>query len=256
MGGAASMDWWEDGFCARLAAGRRYVIRYDHRDTGRSVSYTPGAPPYGVADLAEDALGVLDALGVDCGHLVGMSMGGGIAQLVALDHTDRVASLTLIATAPAPPGPDDPDLPTMSEEGRARFAAARPPADWGDRQATIAYQVELARALASPAAPFDEAAARAVAARAFDRTTDAAAMMRNHYAIDSGGRTRDRVRSLAVPTLVVHGTDDPVLPYGNGLALANEIPGARLLTLDRTGHELPERTWDVLVPALLEHTRR
>ena len=94
MGGASSMDWWEDGFCERLMAGSRFVIRYDHRDTGRSVSYEPGAAPYSLRDLAEDAVGLLDALGLESAHLVGMSMGGWIGQLVALDHPDRVASLT------------------------------------------------------------------------------------------------------------------------------------------------------------------
>ena len=87
------MDWWEDGFCERLMAGSRFVIRYDHRDTGRSVSYEPGAAPYSLRDLAEDAVGLLDAFGLESAHLVGVSMGGWIGQLVALDHPDRVASL-------------------------------------------------------------------------------------------------------------------------------------------------------------------
>jgi pimeloyl-ACP methyl ester carboxylesterase len=113
MGGASSMDWWEDGFCERLTAGSRFVIRYDHRDTGRSISYEPGAAPYSLRDLAEDAVGLLDALGLESAHLVGMSVGGWIGQLVALDHPDRVASLTLISTSPTA-WPGDPDLPEMS----------------------------------------------------------------------------------------------------------------------------------------------
>jgi pimeloyl-ACP methyl ester carboxylesterase len=98
-GSAASMDWWEDDFCERLAAGRRFVIRYHHRDTGRPVSYQPGAPACTLRDLAADAVGLLDAFGVARAHLVGMSVGGAIAQLMALDHPGRVASLTLIATS-------------------------------------------------------------------------------------------------------------------------------------------------------------
>ena len=124
MGSSASMDWWEDEFCRRVAAGLLFVIRYDQRDTGRSVTYPPGAPPYTMQDLATDAVGVLDAFGVSRAHVVGMSMGGAVAQLVALDHASRVASLTLIATAAAGPGPDDPDLPAMSEETGARFVAS------------------------------------------------------------------------------------------------------------------------------------
>src|SRR5688500_10114040 len=110
MGSSASMDWREDELCRRLA-GSRFVIRYDQRDTGRSVTYPAGAPPYTMHDLAADAVGVLDAFGLARAHVVGMSMGGAVAQLVALDHADRVMSLTLIATAAAGPGPDDPDLP-------------------------------------------------------------------------------------------------------------------------------------------------
>src|SRR3712207_602173 len=133
MGGASSMDWWEDGFCERLMVGSRFVIRYDHRDTGRSVSYELGAVPYSLRDLAEDALGLLDALGLESAHLVGMSMGGWIGQLVALDHPDRVASLTLISTSPTAE-PSDPDLPEMSQELQAFFAQEASEPDWSDRE--------------------------------------------------------------------------------------------------------------------------
>src|SRR5689334_11992834 len=112
MGSGASMDWWEDELCERLAAGRRFVVRYDHRDTGRSVSYDAGDPGYAGEDLVDDVVGVLDALGIAKAHLVGMSMGGAIAQVVALDHPDGIASLTLVSTSPAGPGDD---LPGMSE---------------------------------------------------------------------------------------------------------------------------------------------
>src|ERR671911_767317 len=131
MGGASSMDWWEDGFCERLAAGCRFVIRYDHRDTGRSVSYEPGAAPYTLRDLAEDAVGLLDAFGLESALLVGMSMGGWIGQLAALDRPDRVASLTLISTSPT--AGSDPDLPGMSQELRAFFAEGASEPDWSDR---------------------------------------------------------------------------------------------------------------------------
>lgn len=251
-GSTASMDWWEDDFCERLAAGPRFVIRYDHRDTGRSISYEPGAPQYTFGDLVGDAVGVLDTFDLASAHVAGMSMGGAIAQLVALDHPDRVASLTLISTSPAAPGPDDPDLPAMSEETVAHFAIDEP--DWSDRAAVVDYLVHLARASAARSRPFDEVAFRDLAGRVFDRTANIESSTRNHNVLDGGDRWRDRLGELSAQTLVVHGTEDPVLPYGNALALSKDIPGAQLLTLEHTGHELPRRVWDIVVPAILEHT--
>jgi len=253
MGSSASMDWWEDELCERLAAGSRFVVRYDHRDTGQSTTYAPGAPPYGLRDLVADASALLDALRLSRAHVVGMSLGGAIAQLLALDHPGRVASLALISTGPSAPGPDDRDLPAMSDETGAQFAAAREP-DWSDRAAVVDYLTHLARVSAARSRPFDEAAFRRLAGRVFDRTVNMASTIKNHNAIEGGGRWRERLGELDVPTLVLHGTEDPVVPYGNALALAREIPGARLLTLERTGHELPRAVWDVVVPALLEQT--
>jgi pimeloyl-ACP methyl ester carboxylesterase len=253
MGGASSMDWWEEGFCERLMAGSRFVIRYDHRDTGRSVSYEPGAAPYSLRDLAEDVVGLLDAFGLESAHLVGMSVGGWIGQLVALDHPDRVASLTLISTSPTA-GPSDPDLPEMSEELRASFAEEAPEPDWSDRDAVIDYMVEGERPFAGSRS-FDESAIREIAARAFDRTTNLASGITNHAGIDTGDRWRERLGAVSAPTLVIHGTEDPMFPYGNAVALAKEIPGARLLALERVGHGVPPRDlWDVVEPAILRHT--
>jgi pimeloyl-ACP methyl ester carboxylesterase len=253
MGGASSMDWWEEGFCERLMAGSRFVIRYDHRDTGRSISYEPGAAPYSLRDLAEDAVGLLDAFGLESAHLVGMSVGGWIGQLVALDHPDRVASLTLISTSPTA-GPSDPDLPEMSEELRASFAEEAPEPDWSDRDAVIDYMVEGERPFAG-SRPFDEAAIREIApAPSIARPTSPPALPTTQAStreIDGGS---DSGR-WAPPTLVIHGTEDPMFPYGNAVALAKEVPGARLLALERVGHEVPPRDlWDVVVPAILRHT--
>jgi pimeloyl-ACP methyl ester carboxylesterase len=253
-GSSASMDWWEDEFCERLADGRRFVIRYDHRDTGQSVTYEPGAPGYTSDDLVADAVGVLDACGVPSAHIVGISMGGALAQLVALDYANKVASLTLIATSPAGPGPDDPDLPTMSEETVARFAVEEP--DWSDREAVVDYLTHLGRVSASASRPFDEAEFRELAGRIFDRTISMASSMKNHDVLEGGDRWRERLAELRVPTLVIHGTEDPVLPYGNGVALANDIPDAELLTLEQTGHELPRAVWGIVVRAILDHTSR
>jgi pimeloyl-ACP methyl ester carboxylesterase len=252
MGSSASMDWWEDEFCERLAAGSRFVIRYDHRDTGRSVSYEPGVPPYTFRDLVDDAVGLLDALELAAAHLAGMSMGGGIVQLAALDHPERVASLTLISTSLAAPGPDDPDLPGMSEEALARYPSGQP--DYSDRAAAVDHVVELARASAG-SRPFDESAVREVAGRAFDRTANFASTMTNHdIVLGEVERWRERLAELGIPTLVIHGTEDPVLPHPHGVALAAAIPGAELLSLEGVGHELPASVWDSVVPAILAHT--
>ena len=251
MGSGGSMDWWEDEFCERLATGHRFVVRYDHRDTGRPVSYEAGAPSYTGRDLVEDAVGVLDALGLASAHVVGMSMGGALAQILALDHPDRVASLTLISTSPSG---RDPDLPEMSEEAGAEFAAIRRP-DWSDRSSVIEYQLRIARVLTAPSHPFDEEGFRRLAGRVFDRTTNIEASLTNHDLLRGGDRWRERLAELDVPTLVIHGTEDPLFPYGHALALAGEIPGAELLPLDGTGHDLPRRVWDRVVPAILEATR-
>jgi pimeloyl-ACP methyl ester carboxylesterase len=250
MGAAASMLWWEDEFCERLAAGGRFVIRYDHRDTGRSVTYAPGAPEYTGDDLVADSAGVLDAHGVSSAHLVGMSMGGGIAQRLALDYPDRVLTLTLISTSPG----SGPDLPGMSDELRAYFAEPPPPPDWSDRDAVIDYLVADERVYAARSRPFDEAARRELAGRNFDRSIDLAASMTNHFLLEGGESWRERLGEIRAPTLVFHGSEDPLFPIAHGRALAREIPGARLVTLERTGHELPRATWDDVVPAILEHT--
>jgi pimeloyl-ACP methyl ester carboxylesterase len=249
-GAASSMDWWEDDFCERLASGGRFVVRYDLRDTGRSVTYPPGSPGYGGLDLAADAVGVLDALGIDSAHLVGISMGGGIAQRLALDHADRVASLTLMSTSTG-----DPELPPMSDELAAAFAAEAAEPDWSDRDAVIEYIVEGLRPFAG-SYPVDGERARALASRIVDRTVDIASTMTNHWILEGGGKPmRPRLHEIAVPTLVLHGTEDPLFPLVHGEALAAEIPGARLLRLPGVGHEHPPPpVWDLVVTAIVEHT--
>jgi pimeloyl-ACP methyl ester carboxylesterase/SAM-dependent methyltransferase len=247
-GANSSMDGWDPEFCERLAAGPRFVIRYDHRDTGGSTTGTPGQPAYRGADLVDDALRVLDGCGVGTAHLVGVSMGGAIAQVVALDHPDRVASLTLIATTS---GTGD-DLPPMTEELREYFAELAPP-DWADRSAVVEYIVDFQRALT--AGPMDEAAVRASAARTVERSSNLEASLTNHNFVEQGEPWRSRLGTLRAPTLVVHGDRDPLFPLGHGRALATEIPGATLLTLPDMGHETPPRsTWDVVVPAVLALT--
>jgi pimeloyl-ACP methyl ester carboxylesterase len=249
-GAASSMDGWDPEFCRRLAATGRYVIRYDHRDTGRSVSYPPDAPGYSGPDLIADAAGLIDALAGGRAHVVGLSMGGAIAQCLALDHADRVATLTLMSTSS---GPAD-DLPPMADALKAVFADPPPDPDWGDRDAVVEYLVEGERPFAGPGM-FDEAQAREVARRVVDRTANTASNA-NHWALEDGGEDiRPRLGRVRAPTLVVHGTADPLFPPGHGEALAREIPGAELLLLDGVGHQPPPpSTWDLVVPTVARHT--
>lgn len=250
--GGNSMLSWAEGFCERLAAGPRFVIRYDHRDTGRSVCYPPGAPQYAFRDLVDDAMGVLDAFGLAEAHLVGFSTGGMLGQLAALDQPARVASLTLASTRSVAPGTIDPDLDDHDEGFMAELAEADEP-DWADRASVIEHLVRNDRRFAARSRPFDDAAARGLAGRIVDRATDIATMT-NIFRTYGNDRWRERLVDLAAPTLVLHGTEDRLFPYGNGVALAEDIPGARLLPMPQTGHELPPRIWDTVVPAILEHT--
>jgi len=197
------------------------------------------------------AAALLAVLGVRRAHVVGQSMGGALAQVLALDHPECVASLTLVATSPAGP---DPDLPPMADEAQAALAAIAEP-DWSDRAAVIDYLTEQWRAIASRSRPFDEEGTRALSARVVDRTTNMESSMKNVYAAEGSDRWRERLGGLDVPTLVVHGTEDPLFPLGHGEALAREIPGAELLTLEGAGHELARRDWDAVVPAILRISR-
>jgi pimeloyl-ACP methyl ester carboxylesterase len=249
-GSGASLDWWADEFCDRLTAAGRFVIRYDHRDTGRSVAYEPGRPGYTGDDLVDDAAGVIAAVGLDRAHVVGISMGGALAQVLALDHPERVASLTLIATSG---GAGDDDLPGPDDRLGAAFTAPLP--DLDDRPALLDHLTVLTRAYAGESPPFDAAGTRALWERALDRARNVESMLTNHDHLEGGDAWRHRLPALRVPTLVIHGTEDPLFPHPHGEALAREIPGAELLTIDGMGHELPSRTWDQVIPAIVTHTR-
>lgn len=253
-GATWSMDWWDAEFCRRLATGGRFVIRYDQRDTGRSVSYPPGAPGYTGRDLVGDAAGLIDTLAGSRAHVVGLSMGGGIAQYLAVQHADRVATLALISTSPVGVGGPDNELPPMSDRLKAAFADPAPDPDWTDRDAVVEYLVEAERPFAGPES-FDEAYVREVARRVADRTVNLESSAKNHWLIDSGEDTALRLGEVTVPTLVIHGTEDPLFPPGHAAALAREIAGAELLLLDGVGHQVPPHsTWGIVVPAILRHT--
>jgi pimeloyl-ACP methyl ester carboxylesterase len=250
MGLGASMLWWESDFCRMLADGGRFVVRYDHRDTGRSVADPPGRPGYTGADLVADAAGVLDAHGVAAAHVVGVSAGGGLAQLLALDFPARVLSLVLISTSPATPG--DRALPPPTEEFGRLVAALK--VDWSDPESVVDYLVDYSRVLAGAQRRFDELAARDLARRDVERAEHLASLQ-NHELLPEG-RTHQTLSSITAPTLVIHGTADPMFPLAHGQAVAAEIPGATLLPLQRVGHGVERLDWEVVASAILEHTAR
>ena len=249
MGVGASMLWWEEGFCRLLAAGGRFVIRYDHRDTGRSVTSEPGRPKYTSADLVADAIGVLDAYGLAAAHVVGVSAGGALAQLLALRFPDRVLTLVLISTSAATPGARA--LPSPTERFNDFLGSAE--VEWSDEVSVIEYLVGYERMLAGGERSFDEAAWRELVGRDVERARDIAASQ-NHSLISEGDLPSEPISSIAAPTLVIHGTADPMFPLAHGQALAEEISGATLLTLEGGGHGVERADWDAIVRAILEHT--
>jgi pimeloyl-ACP methyl ester carboxylesterase len=249
MGIGASMLWWDEEFCRMIAAGGRFVIRYDHRDTGRSVTYEPGRPGYTGADLVSDAAGVLDAYGIPAAHVVGVSAGGAFAQVLALDFPDRGLSLVLVSTSPAVSV--ERALPPPTDEFTRFVTTAE--VDWSDPESVVDYQVDYLRVLAGGRRPFDEAAARDLVRRDVERARDFAAAQ-NHDVLPPGQQPRQPLSAIAVPTLVIHGTADPMFPVDHGEALAAEIPDARLLRLEDAGHGLERADWETVAAAILEHT--
>ncbi|GAB3838946.1 alpha/beta fold hydrolase [Kribbella italica] len=247
-GTSCSMDWWTPDFCRQLADGGLFVLRFDQRDTGHSSHDRPGEPSYSLTDLTTDAVRVLDGYGLAGAHWVGFSQGGWIAQLASLDHPDRVDSLALLSTRPTGHGPADGDLPEVEGRILKAWEAAGPDPEWGDADAVVDYLVDGERLLA--AEPFDLAGVQAVCRSSVTRGTDVQAQLINHPMADQGPRWRERLPEIAVPTVVLHGSHDPLFPPGNGRALAAEIPGARFQQLPGVGHELPARVHRTVVAAI------
>ncbi|MCO8270009.1 alpha/beta fold hydrolase [Actinoplanes sp. TRM 88003] len=278
-GAASSMDWWDDEFCRRLAAGGRYVIRYDHRDTGRSTSFPAGAPPYSDVDLAHDALGVLDGLNVHRAHLAGLSIGGMLAQRIAVERPHRVLSLTLMSTSTSPPAyelsfpdssTDSPaeastDIPAGSPTGASADPSAgsstgssadEKPTDWSDRRSAIDALVTSTRRLGGPFTA-DVAQLRRLAQRVVDRTRDMPASQTNHYICAEGPPIRDRLAEITAPTLILHGTLDPFFTPPHAEALCAAIPAARLVWLEGVGHEFPPvAVWTQVIDEIINQPDR
>lgn len=264
MGFGAQLLAWHEDFCRELAARGRYVIRFDNRDCGLSTAFdehpvdvgrfvaavTSGdfaaaaaMVPYRLSDLAEDAFGLLTALGIERAHVVGTSMGGMIAQTMAIAHPERVLTLTSMASSTGEPGYGQP-----SPEAQAVLFSPRPP----DREG-YAAAAERDAAWGSRRYPHREWL-RELAAASWDRAYRPAGVGRQLGAMIISGSRAEGLRQLQVPTLVVHGLDDTLIDPSGGRRTAELVPGARLLLLPDLGHDRPRELWPVLLDALATHT--
>jgi pimeloyl-ACP methyl ester carboxylesterase len=254
-GGAGSMLFWDEEFCQQLAAGNHFVVRLDQRDTGRSTTYPPGSATYTSRDFADDVLGVMDHFKIQKAHFVTFSLGGLIAQILSEENPDRVATLTQISSSPVGPYKDEPDLAPAPKENEAKFIDIISKTDFSKRDDAVQGLVKFSVAGASPAQTIDIAKITTNAERVFDRTTNIMAAFANHGVLAHKRWPREKLKEIKVPSLIIHGEDDPLIPLPHGVALSKEIPGAELLVLKGVGHAVPENAWPIIVPAILEHTK-
>jgi pimeloyl-ACP methyl ester carboxylesterase len=246
MGMGTQLISWEPEFCQAFADEGFFVIRYDHRDVGLSQSFEDG-PPYTLSDLAADGMALLTALGVERAHVVGASMGGMIAQLMAIEHPDRVLSLCSIMSGTGAPGVNQATPEALAIIGAAPTLA---------RPAAIQAAVDRARFLAGPTYPFDEGRIRRRAAAAFDRADRPDSRARQREATR---HTADRTPGLAglrIPVVVIHGDADPVMTIESGRATAAAVPGSRLVVIEGMGHEIPAAVEPLIVGEVAANARR
>lgn len=261
-GFTAQLIGWDERFCRLLADGGRYVVRYDNRDVGLSTRFDgvrvslndifkarkgegpPPAVPYTMSDFAADGIGLLDALGIERAHVMGMSMGGMIVQTMAIEHPTRVRSLVSIMSHTG-----EGEYGRSTKEANAALMSA-PPAE---RDAYVEHTARNGRLWSSPRFYDEEAAARRAAA-SFDRAFYPEGANRQLAAILTAPPRADALRALDVPTLVIHGEADTLITPSGGRRTAELVPHSNLLLLADMGHDLPEPLWPVLVSAVLGHT--
>jgi len=251
---------WPEAFCQRIASAGRFVIRYDHRDVGRSVVVDYEEAPYTLADMAADAVLVLDEYGIEEAHFVGASMGGMIAQEVALSYRDRVLTLTSFMSTPLAKSFTDgsaaPELPGPTEAAWEAFETVPLAGSTMGREQRIEGWTQFQRGVSGTLVPFDEQGQRELQARFVDRAENLDAMWNHLTATAASPDRTDRLASLTVPTLVVHGTLDPVIPVAHAHATAAAIPGSKLLVIEGLGHEYDARALVPVADAIIRHTAR
>ncbi|WP_143261738.1 alpha/beta fold hydrolase [Allokutzneria sp. NRRL B-24872] len=256
MGLGAQGTSWNEAFCSALVEGGRHVVRFDSRDTGRSDTVDFAAAPYTVTDMAADAFGVLDALGIEAAHVVGVSMGGMVAQEMAIERPARVLSLTSWMSSPDTPDPSTMDwrvLPGRRAE-MAPLVAEMADGLPATREERVEFMVRLARAATGGGADFDEVAVRQFIERDIDRADGRDATTNHSLAAASSRERWDLLRGLTIPTLVVHGTEDPIIPFVHAEEMVRLVPNARLLPLPGVGHDMPRERQDLVAKEILAHT--
>jgi pimeloyl-ACP methyl ester carboxylesterase len=262
MGLGAQLVLWDESFCEGLAERGHYVVRYDNRDVGLSTKFEeagspdlmalmsggePPAPAYTLEDMAADAAGLIEALGLSSAHVCGASMGGMIVQSLALRHRDRVRSMTSIMSTTGNPNLPSPD-PAVA--GRLAMGPA------ADREDAIQRSVDTFRAIGSPGFDFDETSVRDRAARSFDRCFLPSGQARQLAAVLGQSNRVPELQKLDLPSLVVHGAADPLVPVEGGRDTARAIPGAELWVVEGMGHDLPKAIYAELADRIANLTRR
>jgi pimeloyl-ACP methyl ester carboxylesterase len=260
MGLGMQMIHWDRRFCELLAGRGFRVIRFDNRDSGLSTQIDAPVPnlvrgmaglrieaPYLLEDMADDAFGLLDHLDIEAAHVVGASMGGMIAQTMAVRRPDRVLSLTSIMSTTGERRAGRPKLRVWS------LLTRRAPRE---RDAYVEHFVRMFRLIGSKGFPVDEDRVRELAAASHERGHHAAGTGRQLAAILASGDRTKLLREISVPTTVIHGTDDPLIPLRGGVATAQAIPGAKIITIPGMGHDLPPEVWPVIVDAVVETAER
>jgi pimeloyl-ACP methyl ester carboxylesterase len=240
---------YPEPFCEKLAERGYRVIRFDNRDVGKSTWFKPGEA-YRLSDMAADAMAVLDAAGVEKAHVVGVSMGGMIGQLVAIEHPGRTLSLTSIMSATGAPG----TLDSTPEAGKV--LSVPPPDPEADFEAFVAHGVRNAHTIGSPAYPWAQDEIRQRVIEDYERAFNPTGTQRQMAAIRGDGDRTERLSRLKLPVVVVHGAEDPLVKLAGGEATAKAIPGAELRVIPGMGHNLPPALYDTIIDAIVAAAQR
>jgi len=261
MGLGAQMILWPEELCELIAAEGYRVIRFDNRDSGRSTKLDNAARgsiqdalsgripegAYKLSDMAGDAAGLLDALGIEAAHVVGASLGGMIAQTLAIERPERVLSLASLMSTTG-----NPEVGRPTPQGLAGLTTVPP----RDRDGYVLALVEARRLIGSPGFPFDEERAAGVARSGFDRGYFPEGTVRQTIAILASGDRTERLGGIGVPTVVIHGEEDPLIEVSGGRATAAAIPGSKLLVIEGMGHDFPAGVWGQVAAEVAENARK